>query len=95
MDLLSTDIIVNVILPFLPKHALISMLYSSKRYHRLILSFFPYESRKHLEILGEICKSGFVNLLRWFLGRGRADLHWQLQVDGVIKLINCVVDGIY
>ncbi len=93
MDLLSTDIIMNLILPLLPKHALIALQHASHRYYRLVLSFFPYESRKHLKILGEICKSGFTNMLRWFLGRGRSELRWSLLIGGVAKLIKSVMDG--
>ncbi len=87
MDLLSTDIISNVILPLMPKHALISLQRTSKRYHRLVLSCFPYELRMHLEILGEICEAGLVDLLRWFLGRGQSHLHWSLLISGVNKLL--------
>ncbi len=93
MDLLPTDIIVNCILPFLHQHTFIALQCTSKRYHRLVVTYFPYESRKHLEILGEICKGGFVNLLRWFLGCGKPNLNWSLLVDGTRELINYVVNG--
>ncbi len=87
MDLLSADIVINVVLPFLPKCSLVALDNSSKRYHRLILSWFPYASRKHLEILGEICECGYINMLRWFIGRGKLDLRWSLQTNGVRKLV--------
>ncbi len=87
MDLLSSDIIINIILPFLPKCAQIALLHTSKRYHQLVLNSFPKDSRNHLEILREICKGGFVNLLRWFLGRGKSDLRWSLLVHGVKELL--------
>ncbi len=90
MDLISVDILINVILPRLPKHALVALQNASKRYCRLMLSSFPYDSRTHLEILGEILviyNDGFMNLLRWFLGRGRADLRWSLLVSGVATSI--------
>ncbi len=87
MDQLSTDIIIHVILPSLPEHALITLQRTSKRFHRLVLSFFPYKLRKHLIILGEICQGGFLNLLRWFIGRGQSDLRWSLLVDSVTNLI--------
>ncbi len=87
MDLLSTDIISNVILPLLQKHALLALLHTSKRYHRLVLSSFPYASRKHLVILAEICEGGFANALRWLIGRGKSDLHWTLLDRGVTKLV--------
>ncbi len=86
MDLLSTDIIIHLILPLLPKHTLAALQHTSKRYHRLVLNVFPPASRNHLEILGEVCEGGFVNLLWWFLGPGKSDLHWSLLISGVRKL---------
>ncbi len=83
MDVLSSDIIINVVSPFLPKCALVALQHTSKRYLRLVLSFFPNKSRNHLEILNELCEGGFINLLRWFLGRGKQDLHWSLLLSGL------------
>ncbi len=83
MDLLSSDIIVNLILQILPKHAHVALQNTSKRYYHLVLSCFSYESRKPLDILGEVCDGGYMNMLRWFLGRGKLDLRWSLLVGGV------------
>ncbi len=65
MDLLSSDIIVNVILPRLPAKASenIPLKHASKRYHRLIGNIFSNNSQNNLEILREICEGGFVSLL--------------------------------
>ncbi len=95
MDRISADVIVNVILPLLPKHALVALLHTSKRYYQLVLSCFPYVSRNRFEILEEICKRGYVNLLRWFIGRGNGNLQWSLLIGGVRKLLRCIFDGNY
>ncbi len=95
MDQISADVIFNVILPLLPKHALVALQHTSKRHYQLVLSCFPYVLRNHLEILEEICKCGYVNLLRWFIGRGNGNLQWSLQIDGVVHLVRCIFDGNY
>ncbi len=87
MDRISNDIITNVLLPLVPPHALISLLHTSKRFRRLVLSIFPRESQNHLEVLTEICKGGFVNLLTWLIGRGKSDLRWPLLDRDVENLI--------
>ncbi len=89
MDRISNDIFTNVLLPYVPTHALTSLLHTSKRFRRLALSI-PRESQNHLEVLAEICKGGFVNLLTWLIGRGKSDLRWTLLDSDVKKLI---VDG--
>ncbi len=99
MDLLSSDILINIIFPLLPKYAMIALQCTSWRYQRLVLSIFPYETRKHLEILDEICAHGCVNLLRWFLGREKCDLGWsplfasfeRLFVSGKLQYILLIV----
>ncbi len=87
MDLLSSDIVINIILPMLSKHAQVALQNASKRYYHLVLSCFPYQSRKHLDILGEVCDGGYANLLSWFLGRGKSDLRWSLLCGGAGELI--------
>ncbi len=58
MDLLSSDIIINVIFPLMPPYMLVVLQHASKRYHQLVLSGFPNKSQNHLEMLVEICKDG-------------------------------------
>ncbi len=87
MDVLSSDIILNLILPLLPLYVLIALQHTSKRYHRLVRSAFTNKPRSHIKILGDICEGGHVNLLRWFLGRGKSDLGWSLLITGVENLL--------
>ncbi len=86
MDSLSNDIITNVILPKVPIHVLIALQFTSKRYFRLVRSFYP-NAQNQLSILEEICGNGFKNLLQWFLGHGAFELRWSLLVQGVKKLL--------
>ncbi len=58
-------------LPLQPKYMLYVMQHTSKRCYQLVRSGFPNKPQNHLEMLREICKCGFENLLRWFLGRGK------------------------
>ncbi len=54
-----------------------------KRYYRLVRSSLTKKALNQLETLEEICRSGFTNLLRWFLGRGK----WSVLVQGVQTLL--------
>ncbi len=69
-------------------HALIAMQHTSKRYLELARRVDPRKPQKPLEILEEICEGGYLNLLRWFLGRGRSNLGWSLLVSGIQKLLH-------
>ncbi len=86
MDVLYDDIM-NLILSLLPKHALIALQHTCNRFHKRMRVSFPYASRNHLQILGEIFQSGNVCVLRWFLGRAKSDLRWSLRVNGVQTLL--------
>ncbi len=88
MDIISSDIILNLIFPLLPLFMLVALQHTSKKYHRLVLNYYPNNSRNHLKLLGEVCEGGYVNLLGWFLGRGESDLGWSLLISGVQDLLS-------
>ncbi len=58
-----------------------------KRYLELARRVDLRKRRKPLKILEKICE-GYLNLLRWFLGRGRSNLGWSLLVYGIQKLLH-------
>ncbi len=70
METVSQDVFNNVLVSYLPVSARVAMQFISKRYYAYdFAKQFRTAPKDHIKILGEICESGYCDLLDWFLGR--------------------------
>ncbi len=72
----------NVLISYLPVSARVAMQLISKRYYAYVTKQLRTAPKDHIKILGEICESGYCDLLDWFLGRKRFDLRWSVLISG-------------